>query len=203
MGAFAQALRGVLGGRNRTFGLTASGGRQNMSVTLTGVKELDKLLRKLPDRAAMTAIRQASSVAMTPMLRAARSNAKEHSRTYAKAMGKKQKTYKRDGTVVTVVGARYGYRSEDGHDPVYTAHLMEFGTKPHSIGKGSSTRARGKTQVNQHGAQHPGTEPTHILQRAYDQTRAQCEGIFRRELARKLTLAAERLASALGTKKAA
>lgn len=202
MGAFAQALRKAYGGSSPGSRVVV-GRNQNISITMTGSKQLDALLRQLPDRAALTAIRQASSNAMTPMLKQARQNAKSVSRTYAKAMGKKQKTYKADGTVVTIVGARKGYRSDSGHDPVYTAHLIEFGTQPHSLGRGSSARARGSVSINQSGPEHPGTKGQHVLQRAFDSTRSESEAVYRRELARKLVLQVERLAAKLGTKRAA
>lgn len=70
------------------------------------------------------------------------------------------------------------------------AHLVEFGTKPHQLGKGSSAkitanifgRSKKSKKVAPHGAQHPGARPRPFMQGAYDAkkldaTRAVVEGI--------------------------
>lgn len=48
------------------------------------------------------------------------------------------------------------------------AHLVEFGTAPHAVGKGSRLKSRGKQHANQHGLMHPGTKPQPFLRPAFD-----------------------------------
>lgn len=88
-------------------------------------------------------------------------------RLIANAIGIKQKTYKRNTIIYTGVGVRH-IRTPFGNkgkifNPAPLAYILEYGTSPHAIGKGSSRRDGG-----QQGALHMGAKPMPFLRPAFD-----------------------------------
>lgn len=49
------------------------------------------------------------------------------------------------------------------------AHLVEYGTAPHKVGKGSNNRKRGNQTVVQVGGLHPGAKKQEFMRPAFDQ----------------------------------
>lgn len=89
-------------------------------------------------------------------------------------------TNKRDKSVYAVIGPRRGVRGQRptgtgaaGVRPSKYAHLVEFGTRPHSLAKGDKL-ARRKQAAKQTaaGKKHPGAKANPFLERAYRQTAA-------------------------------
>ncbi len=92
------------------------------------------------------------------------------------------KTYKGGVITVGIVGARGGFGITfhgKPRDPVYYAHLVEGGTKPHALGKGSSRR-----KSKQHGNMHPGTKPRPFLRPAWDATESEVQDVITAEMQR-------------------
>lgn len=148
-----------------------------------GVK--NQILRK--------AVRAGANVPIPPL----KADAPKRSGALARSFSIKIGTTKK-GVVYGVIGPRRGVLGQRSHGarstairPSAYAHLIEFGTKPHSLTKGDKLARRGKA-ANQTagGRQHPGTKPNPFMQRAYRDTaeyaRAKMAEIIRAEVAKKL-----------------
>jgi len=113
-----------------------------MSDLVTGDKQLERKLARLPDRVLNRVVRRASAKAMIPVSRSAKANAPRETGLLAKSIGRKTKVFKSGGTVQTVVGPRLGFKQmvtlPNGktmlRNPFKYAHLVEFGTR-HSAAK--------------------------------------------------------------------
>lgn len=72
--------------------------------------------------------------------------------------------------------------------PFYYSHLVEKGTRPHALKKGSRLARRGKPEAGQRGGRHPGAKAHPFLGPAFDATRAQAvkaaEAVLAAELAK-------------------
>lgn len=70
------------------------------------------------------------------------------------------------------------------------AHLVEFGASPHTVGKGSALKKKGKKAAAQFGILHPGHAPRPFMRPAWDTKQAeaakQVETVARRELAKEI-----------------
>lgn len=55
--------------------------------------------------------------------------------------------------------------------PAFIDHLIQLGTKPHSIAKGAKLARKGKAAVGQTGKPHPGARPNPYRKRAWDQVK--------------------------------
>jgi HK97 gp10 family phage protein len=156
-----------------------------MSATLTGDKELRAALNILPDRIYRKVVRQMTGKMATPIVSAAKRNLKavqsEKARgVLAKGLRKKTKTYKADGSVVTIVGGKF---PEAAH-----AHLVEFGhrmvvggtvsrlKKQWSASRSSRTGKRGGGRVVGFVPAKPFMRP------AYDATKGQAMAIAEQAL---------------------
>lgn len=96
------------------------------------------------------AMRKAMRVALTPLNRAAKTNARRVSKGLSRSVGSKIQAYPARNVVVGMVGARRNYTDKNGKKPAYLGHLFEFGTKAHStLGK--------RAAMNLFGDDHPGT----------------------------------------------
>lgn len=60
--------------------------------------------------------------------------------------------------------------------PAFYAHLVEGGTKPHAVGKGSKLGRKGKADVGQTGKKHPGAKAQPFLKPAFESTKAEAAG---------------------------
>jgi len=121
---------------------------------LRGADEFEALLKDLGGgamrRAARTSISKALTVVSKDMKRRAKAIGDDGS--ISKSITKKLKTYSKRNVVWGMVGPSTKYVNEAAnpvaHKPSKTAHLIEFGTRPHVI------RRKGGIVV-----QHPGTAP--------------------------------------------
>jgi HK97 gp10 family phage protein len=106
------------------------------------------------------------------------------------------KTY--GNSVMAIIGPKTGMKQEVAgrnkkkrlEDPAKIAHLVEFGTQPHALGKGASLRKK-----IQHGDMHPGAQAKPFMRPAWDETQAQVRGLIEREVAAGLEKEAARAAA--------
>ena len=139
-------------------------------------------------------VRLAMSAALRPVAREAKRLAPRDSGQLRKAIGLIVRTYENTGKTVGVVGARHGFAAVVARkmwaagvqgknvvnlvamryaNPANYIHLVEFGTKPHTIGGGASLRKQVKG-----GATHPGTKPLRFLERAWNAARGTFMSVF-------------------------
>lgn len=60
------------------------------------------------------------------------------------------------------------YRNKAVRNPRSYAHLVEFGTAPHTVSKGSKLKGRYQVRALQYGIQHPGAKPHPFIRPAFD-----------------------------------
>lgn len=163
-------------------------------IGLLGDEELQKRLNALPDKVIRRIVPRASELATDSVLADARRRAPEETGLLKESLGKKQKLYRRSGTFVTVVGPRMGFKrivkvfDREGRskpryrNPVNYAHLVEKGTKPHSLrtaGKGVVSRAVHKLRSKN----HPGTVARPFISTAYAKNRGRVVQVYRSVIA--------------------
>jgi HK97 gp10 family phage protein len=154
--------------------------RPVVELKLDGGPQLRRALAELRGATQRRIVGPAANKAMTPINRAAKRNAKSVGDTglLAKSIGKIQRTYKRAGVVMTIIGARKGFRqviNGKPRDPSLYAHLVEYGTAPHGS--------------------HPGAAPKPFLRPAFDANKAQAQRIFVRTVRERLDAAARKAAA--------
>lgn len=148
----------------------------DLKVEVVGEKQLLRALRSFGPAAQRRIARPAVRAASTPVLKAARQNApkKKDPRTgqLRRSLGRRIVTYRRTGNVVAIIGPRTKMVTVDGHgrkvNPTKYAHLLEFGTAPHSY----KTRA----------GLHPGAKARPFMRPAWQANRAAAMGIMRAKL---------------------
>lgn len=102
-----------------------------VNIQMQGIEEMTKNLEKLGTRVALrgpaTAVRAGSAV----IIREMRRRAPVDTGSLKKSLGQKVKTYRRNKTVTSIVGARSKrYETAKGRrNPANYAHLPELGTK--------------------------------------------------------------------------
>lgn len=185
-----------------------------ISVDRASQAKIRKALKILPIKVFNKVVKSASRFAITPVLSEARSRAKGANRlrtkagrleakyvkarrsgTLAKSLGKKVKAYKNSWICTAWVGARPGFRDpQTGEDPQNIAHMVEYGTKPHYVGKGS--RTRGKKSKNLSGKRHPGAEPYPFLRPALDMRKDKVLSRYRDRLIKGIERETEKLGGA-------
>lgn len=155
-------------------------------------------------KAARKGIRRGVTDGAQAVTRAAKANAPVDTKALKKALGYRVKSYRGGAAVVGVVGARRDQpgkparfrlkvgtrRTKSGEvvdvyaDRANYVHLVEFGARPHALGKGSSLTRAGRTAsagTGQSGAMHPGARPRPFLRPAYHANKAGVTaGIVRR-----------------------
>jgi len=103
---------------------------------LQGDKELRRLLGQLGPRIARKVTRGAMNKAATPIVRAAKRNARKlgtrGGRQLAKSIGKRAKTYTAQGVVFVAVGPRFPLGAH--------GHLVEYGHRVAAAGSGTLKR---------------------------------------------------------------
>lgn len=139
-------------------------------VTIRGEKELIKKLVSLENKTRRKFLRKANGKAIRPVVQSAKANVRRESSTVSKSIGVRHKSYKRGATQASIVGPRNvdsvvkerphvnpftGKVGVRKHDPRHTAHLIEGGTKPHTIKIFKNLTVR-----------HPGTSPRPFLEPA-------------------------------------
>ncbi len=136
---------------------------------LTGFKELDRKLRKLPEKVHKKVMRQSVRAASKPMVKTARAKVPRRTGQLRKSLGVKVKRY--GGTFVAILGPRSGFSGEhEGRsvDPVKYAHLVELGVAPHAIVPRTVGGLLYVDGVWLPRVEHPGLEPTGFFQKAFD-----------------------------------
>jgi HK97 gp10 family phage protein len=108
-----------------------------------------------------------------------------------KSLGVKVATYSK--AVVGIIGPRKGFKAQTGtiksgpnkgkpifEDPSNIAHLVEFGTRPHSLQKGdrlartvAGKEKKGGGKQTAGAQMHPGARPRPFMRPAWDETRSQ------------------------------
>lgn len=139
--------------------------------------QLDDLARGAKNRIIRPAVNAAGQI----VLKAARSKVQVDSGITKESLIKKVKTY--SGGVVAVIGpdakvrrtvfrskALFGKGANVLARPAYTAHLVEKGTKPHPLARGS--RLAGQQKLGRGLGMHPGTQPHPFLRPALEDNRA-------------------------------
>lgn len=134
-------------------------------VTMKGVKAGAKIVQKAAKKAAPRRKKVRGFALDTG------SGALRQSLGFKAAKGRRGKTL-----AYAVIGARKKVRKTvrvGGRTiiavPAFYAHLVEKGTRPHSLGKGAKLARRGKAAANVVGKQHPGARPQPFLGPAYRQ----------------------------------
>ena len=166
---------------------------------LDGLAGMLGVLDDVEKKAARKGIRRGITDGSRAVLQAARANVPEDTKSLKKALGYRVRSYRGGVSVVGVVGARRDVKGDkkqrfrfkvgertkaDGTKadvyavPANYVHLVEFGTQPHALGKGSSLLRvkRGRVTrrgAGQHGAMHPGARPQPFLRPAYHSTKGQ------------------------------
>lgn len=127
------------------------------------------------------------------------------------SIGRRIRHYPTSGVVVAIVGPRTGFRRVGRRKvalkglmgkmikhgkvdkntgktrmriPSKYAHLVEKGTRPHALGKGSRHPAnvRGKEKPLQHGRMHRGAKAKRFMKPAWDENKDQALSILGREM---------------------
>jgi HK97 gp10 family phage protein len=75
-------------------------------MNMSGDRQLERMLRGLPDKVLRKVTRQAINAGATPVLKAARKNVPVDKAVLKKAMTKKVKVYQKSSTVLGLVGPR-------------------------------------------------------------------------------------------------
>lgn len=122
----------------------------------------------------IAASRKAQKLAMRPLKARMKSNIRGMTRIkdasarneYAKSIGERSQTYRRNGVAINLVGAR-DKLWPTGRNWAKLQHLFEYGVQAHRIGRGSSMR-RG---LASYGAMHPGIEAEPHIRPAFDATK--------------------------------
>lgn len=103
-------------------------------VRVRGLKRLKKELEGVPEKLRRKALRAGQTKASRIIITEARNRVPVRFGLLKKSLGRKSKTYRKTGTVVSVIGPRKGFRTERVgqaniyDDPVKYAHLVEYGT---------------------------------------------------------------------------
>ena len=176
-----------------------------VTLRMKGVPELLATLQNLDKKAARQGLRAAVDAATKPVLKSAKANVPVETSTLKRSLGRKVKPYRNSLTVVGIVGPRKDKQGKDKNgkhrrlvhissggrkhwrDPVKYAHLVEFGTRPHSLAKGDRIARKdgkrsGSVRQTQGARHHPGTSAQPFLRPALDANRRNCKGIMKRVL---------------------
>lgn len=170
-----------------------------VKMQLEGVAELYRKLREIDAKVAKQTMRKGITQANRLILKAAKAFVSTESKTLKKSLGSKVKVMKGGNVVVGIIGprkdakgkppkyrrqvkvkGRFGMRTQI-RNPVKYAHLVEFDTRPHTLGKHSTLvrKWRGKTtKLVQHGVKHPGTKAQPFLRPALEKNRGQVRDIL-------------------------
>lgn len=146
------------------------------------VKKLEYSMLALGEQRVTKILRKQAKLALKPMLSTARRHAPKRSGLLRKSLGIQVKAYA--NALWAAVGVRHGFRAvitdpkTGGQilaDPVKYAHLVELGTRPHSLGRGArmprtGAKAGTKAAAGKYrpGAMHPGTPPRAFMRKAFE-----------------------------------
>ncbi len=130
-----------------------------MSVEITGMKALQKKLKRLPPKLQRSVVRKAVNAGSQEIVKAARREAPVRSKNLKRALGKKVKTDKTKQHITAEIGARRG--KNGAH-----LHLVHEGVRAHLFGVGKLLRIGNNVFMGP--IQHPGSRPNPFLKRAFD-----------------------------------
>jgi len=150
------------------FRSTAGQRNERKDNVIIGMAKFQRSLHNLDTTMIRKTLGKASRAGAKPVLKAMRAEVKPISKTMAKALHVNVRIYKRQKVAVAVIGiknspsvrapysaAKNRNRGKEGsrgvHDPRFTFHLVDLGTKPHMA------RFFGKAFFL-----HPGTQPENI-----------------------------------------
>lgn len=168
-----------------------------------GLDQLLNKLQHLAKKTTRTGIaRKALHKAMAPVQKKAKQklvdNKSIETGLLKLSIGRRIRVYSQSGTVVAIVGPRTGFKRmgrgrksrkgtvkslyakmmEHGKNgrprmPSKYAHLVEFGTRPHTVGKGDRHPAnvRRNEKAKQTGPMHPGARAKPFIRPAWDENR--------------------------------
>lgn len=139
---------------------------------IIGMAKFQRSLRAMDSSMLKKTLAKASRAGAKPVLKAMRTETRPISKTIARAFTVKVKVYKNSKVAIALVGvkndasvrrpyssARNKFRGKNEsrgiHDPRFTFHLVDLGTKPHIA------RVFGKAYFL-----HPGTAPANIREKA-------------------------------------
>ena len=182
---------GLLGGFSRDLerdllgssGIGRRGGKGQGFVSLSGEKELLRMLDRLMGPELLRVVKSASGKAMTPVRATARKRVGVKSGATKKAIIKKQVTYKNQGNVMTLVGVRVRTLKAvaEGKAVSNLAHLLEFGHR-NVRGKASTAPQGGPGRRGPLVEDIGFVRPHPFLRPAYRENRQKIQDIYRREL---------------------
>jgi HK97 gp10 family phage protein len=159
---------------------------------IDGGKELSRKLFLLGDRA-KSALTGAVRAAAKPIVDDAKARCPVRFGALRESIGLAVRFYSRSGTAVAVIGPRVEYKASGKGGKMFAvkgkvipanyAHLVEYGTRPHAIGKGSQLeRTTASTKGRQTGLMHPGAKAQPFLRPAFDSNKQNAERIIQDEL---------------------
>lgn len=165
---------------------------------ITGLaKVLERLARFKSQSVRNRILRPALQAATKPLLDRARANVPVDQGWLRRSLGRRTQTYRQSGVVMVLVGPRTGWqrnkktgqrkltaygaklRGKTKQRPTQYAHLVEFGTRPHSVARG----ARLKKKKGRTSKPHPGARPRPFLQPAFDALKESMAARLKTELA--------------------
>lgn len=139
-----------------------------IQVKLANLNQLQELVKDIERKHARKALKAGINEAASLVLRQVRANVPVDTKALRQAIGKKVKVYRNGGNVVAIIGARKDapnkppkYRKSRRRrrylkskivNPKTYVHIVEFGSRPHAIGKKDSLRKKRQT-----GRLHPGS----------------------------------------------
>ena len=160
-----------------------SNGRDGVFLDVRGLNEVIEALDAYTDDIKKKAVRSALRVETRPFVRAIRANLSDNIRfgLLKRSIGVKFKNYRRGAVQYVAIGPRTGFRFAGAFlvgnravvgDPANYAHLVEYDTQPHAIGKGAQvgggTRSGAARRRVVRGGMHPGTTGIGFMRKAFD-----------------------------------
>lgn len=167
-----------------------------MAVTaqVIGAEAVMKSLANLKGAVQRRLVRGALTAAARVVAKEMKALAPRDSGLLKKSIGQVVRTYRNKGVTLAVIGPRRGFKRfvnrtrADGSkrqvmsDPVKYARLVEFGTEPHALGKGSDLLTKKKSKGKQHGLMHPGTRAQPFIRPALERKKAEAMNVFTQKL---------------------
>lgn len=166
----------------------------NVKFKTTGVPELFAALQAIDKKVARKSMRSGIKEINKAVLAKIKSLVQVETKTLRKAQGSKIVSFKSGLVQVGITGARFDAKPKPGKQakpkkfsrkvkvkglygeremertPTYYAHLVEFGTRAHSLGKGARIARKDKrrVKVSQHGMKHPGAVEKPFMRPAHE-----------------------------------
>lgn len=180
-------------------------GLLGMRLRMKGVPELIRTLREIDKKVAKKALRDGVQESTKPILKDAKAKVRVDTKLLKKSLGRKVKSYKGGEVIAGIVGVRKGTKGKKGNrtrtdkfrvqvgtdakgkaiymDPIKYAHLVEFGTRPHSVGSGDMLKRKGrKAGQVQRGGKHPGSKPYPFMRPALQKNKGGSKVAIRRAI---------------------